>query len=129
MYCLDTNILVDILRGDNELAIKVNKELNNFNVYITSITLCELFRGAFAHSDSHKKILEVKNFVSNFELLGLDEDSCEEFGRMFFELKKSGKTAKEFDVIIASIVKSNDLVFVTRDKKHFEKVGIKVESW
>jgi len=35
----------------------------------------------------------------------------------------------ESDLMIASIAKNNSLILVTRDKKHFDNLGIKVEQW
>ena len=31
--------------------------------------------------------------------------------------------------MIASIIKANNFILVTRDKKHFDNLGIKVEQW
>ena len=47
---------------------------------------------------------------------------------MYYSLKKKGSLSNDFDLIIAAIVKANDLTLVTRDK-HFENLGVKVEVW
>ena len=36
---------------------------------------------------------------------------------------------EESDLMIASIAKANGLVLVTRNKKHFENIDIKIEVW
>lgn len=127
MYCIDTNIIIDILRGDKGILTKI-EWLVKADIFITTITLCELYKGAYGHINSEKKIEEVKSFVSNFDLLGLDEKSCEEFGKLQSELRKKGKAISEFDLIIAAIVKSNNLTLITRDRD-FGKIGIKAEVW
>jgi len=129
-YCLDTNIIIDIFRGDIGLKSKLEKiKLNKDEVFITPITLCELYRGAFLHHDSSKKLEDIDVFVSFFEILEFDINSCKEFGKEYARLKKRGKTTNEFDLMIISIAKVNNLVLVTRDKKHFKNMGIKVEVW
>ena len=130
MYCLDTNIVIDILRGDKKLGDKIERLLaEGFEIFLTPITLCELYRGAYGHVNYKKKILEVNSFILNFEILEFDAASCEEFGKTYKELEKKGKLIGEFDLMIASIVKSKRLVIVTRDKKDFENTGVRIEVW
>ena len=48
LYCLDTNVIIDIFRGDKELAYKIENVAKERNVfYITFLNLAELFKGAF----------------------------------------------------------------------------------
>ena len=130
MYCLDTNIVVDILRGDRLLGDKIDDLMSKGIIfYLTPITLCELYRGAYGHAQKENKLTEINSFISNFELLALDVDSCDNFGNTYSLLKKSGKMTSEFDLIIASIVMVNDLILITRDKKDFEYTGVKLEIW
>ncbi|MBI2043569.1 type II toxin-antitoxin system VapC family toxin [Candidatus Pacearchaeota archaeon] len=127
MYCIDTNILIDILRGDEKLASKL-QNLSSSLIYITFITLCELYKGAYSYHDSVIKISDIKNLVSSFGFLNLNEKICEEFGKMYSELKKTGKMIEESDLFIASIVKVNNLILITRDKD-FKKINIRTEIW
>ena len=127
MYCLDTNVIVDILRGD--LSLKAKVENLNSELFITPITLCELFQGAYGHVNSEEKIRGLEIFLLSCNLLEFDAFSCKEFGNLYSKLKKSGKLIDEFDLIIAAIVKSNDLILVTRDRKDFVNTGIKLEIW
>lgn len=130
MYCLDTNILVDIIRGDNVLGDKIDDLMDKGVVfYITPITLCELYRGAYSHAQKEDKLLKINSYVSNFELLEFDSISCDCFGKTYSFLKKSGKMTGEFDLIIASIVMANDLVLITRNEKDFEYIDVKLEVW
>ena len=129
MYCIDTNIIIDILRGDSRLGVKINDILSSgVNVFVTPITLCELYRGAYGHVNFDKKISEIKSFLSNFDFLNFDEKTCEEFGRIHAKLKKKGKIISEFDLMIASIVKTNDIILITRDTD-FKKTDVRVEVW
>lgn len=129
MYCFDTNIIIDILRGDVSLGSKLEKMKGISDVFITTISLCELYRGAYGHSNREEKIRLLNQLVSNFNLLSLEQESCEEFGRSYKILEEKGSTTKDFDLMIASIVKSNGFVLVTRDRKHFENLGVKIEVW
>ena len=92
MYCFDTNILIDILRGDESLKSKLSK-LDNSNVFITPVTLCELYKGAYLFHDPSEKVKILEAFISLFKPLKFDKESCKEFGKEFARLKKSGKTS------------------------------------
>ena len=128
MYCLDTNVIIDILRGDESIKLKVANLSNQGGIFLTPITLCELYKGAYCFYDKEQKIKDVDNFVSFFQILELDESSCREFGNLYAELKKKGLTINDFDLMIASIVKVNNLILITRDK-HFRNFDIKTEIW
>lgn len=129
MYCLDTNIVVDILRGDVPLAEKVDNVFEEgFDIFITPVSLCELYRGAYAHQNSTKKVEELDSFISNFEIIDFDTDSCKVFGKEYVRLSKIGKLKKEFDLMIACIAKAHGLILVTRDKD-FENIDVDIEAW
>lgn len=130
MYCIDSNIAIDIFRGDKILAKKLDAAMNSDRpICLTHITACELFKGAFLHFNFEKKLEEVNEFVSSFDAINLSLESCKEFGRMYKKLKEAGRLIPEFDIMIAAIVKSKNLILITRDKTHFENTGIKVEEW
>lgn len=108
---------------------KVDEMASMFDVFITSMTLCELYKGAYLHVNSCKQAEEVESCVSFFEVIDLDVSSYKEFGKMFAKLQKEGKMTNEFELMIASIAKTNGLTLVTRDKKHFENTGVELEVW
>jgi tRNA(fMet)-specific endonuclease VapC len=125
MYCLDTNIIIDIFRNEGGIAEKVNSLLNSNDFFITSITLCELYKGAFGHANSEEKLKKLDEFLDNVQLITLNKDSSKEFGKLWQKLKENGKLINYFDVLIASIVKAENLTLITRDKD-FKDLGIKV---
>lgn len=129
-YCLDTSIVVAIFRGDIELKDKIERIINmGGEFFVTPITLCELYVGAYSHQLKDKKIMEIRNFVSNYGILDFDLLSCEEFGKTYIKLENLGKMTEDFDLMISSIAKTNDLILITRNKKHFENTGVEVEIW
>lgn len=129
MYCLDTNIVVDFLRGNKIIIEKIRNISINNDLFITCISLCELFKGAFLSSKSEKELGIINEFLDSIKVLDLNIDSCKSFGKEYARLNKIGKQTKEFDLMIACIAKSNELVLITRDKKDFENIDAKVEAW
>lgn len=129
MYCLDTNIIVNYLRGEKETISKINELDDNLEIFITPLTLCELFRGAYLSTDSEIKIKLIKELIDSFILLEFDEKVCIEYGKEYARLSKLGKITENIDLMIACFVKVNNLILVTRNKKHFENTEIKIEVW
>lgn len=129
MYCLDTNIIVNYLRGDKETISKVNEASDAYELFITPLTLCELFRGAYLSSDSEIKIKQIKEFTDSFILLEFNEKVCIEYGKEYAKLCKLGKITENIDLMIACFTKVNNLILITRNKKHFENTNIKIEVW
>lgn len=127
MYCLDTNIIIDILREDERLKSRIFSL--NSQIFTTTLTLCELYKGAYLASRTQDAIKLINNFLDSVDLLTLDTASSEEFGKEFAKLQKSGKMTQEIDLMIATIAKTNNLTLVTRNKKDFENINVKIEVW
>ncbi len=128
MYCLDTNIVIDLFRGEEDTIAKIDT-IRDKVIFITTITLCELFKGAY-QSSRKRDLYVIKNFASSNEIITLCVDSCEIFGEVYLELKKKGKLIPEPDLMIASIAKQNNLTLITRDKNHFKNIpNLSLEIW
>ena len=127
MYCFDTNIFVDWLRGDEELNEKIQSIQEN--IFMTSITLCELYKGVYLSSRKDYSLGLIKELIENFDIIGLTKEACEEFGKEFARLEKLGIRTQESDLMIASITKAHNLILITRNKKHFESINVEVEFW
>jgi tRNA(fMet)-specific endonuclease VapC len=128
MYCIDTNIFVEFLRGNKEIINKFNNTSSN-DIFISPITLCELYQGVYLSNKIGLNIQELNEFIDDFSILDFNKKISEEFGKEFARLKKIGKQIPEFDLIIACFAKVNNLVLVTRDKNHFVNTGVEVEVW
>ena len=130
MYCFDTNIIIDIFHGDIDLRERINEIVDSGNeIFITPITLCELYKGVYLFKNPEKELIDLDNFIPGFDLLDFNKESCIIFGKEYARLSKLGKTTQESDLMIASITKANNLIVVTRNKKHFENVDVTVEVW
>lgn len=129
MYCLDANIVIYALRGDDKLKKRIGSvEFENIN--IASITLCELFQGAYKTSNPEKTLSLLRSFIVNYTALPFDDECAEIFGMDFNKLEKIGKPTQVFDLLLASVAKRNGLIVITRDKNHFKNIpDLKVEEW
>ena len=129
MYCFDSDVIIAHFRGD--ISIKEDLiHLSTEELFVTPITLCELYRGAFLSNNAEKNKLLVEKLLERVNILNFDLPACEIFGRVYKLLKQSGKLAQDSDLMTASICISNNVTLVTRNKKHFENIkNLRVVEW
>ena len=128
-YCLDTNIIIDILRGNEQLRAKIS-EIPAGQTCITPIVLSELFKGAFLAQRQQEAVELVEKFADSVEMLDFSPDACKLFGRKYAELAKEGKQTQEPDLMIGCIAMANNTVLVTKNQKDFSNIkGLKILAW
>ncbi len=127
MYCLDSSVVIDILRGDTTLRDKLQGEET---FCITPLVLAELFKGAYLAERQQDALKLVEDFAHSVEIVDFSESACKIFGQKFVELKKLGKNTQEIDLMIGCIAAAHGVMLVTRNPKHFANIrGLKIEVW
>ena len=91
-------------------------------IAITSITLCELYKGASLSSRVEQNLAVVNRFLSAVTLLSQNRLSCVLFGQDFARLREKGMPTQDNDLMIASIAKANRCIVVTRNAKGFRNI-------
>lgn len=125
-YLLDTNIVIEILSGNVQIAEKI-KELAGFSLCTT--VLGELYVGVYRVSNKIKHEKKLLDFLGYCKVILTDTSTSQKFGEISASLYKKGKPIPSNDIWIASIAIQHDLILVTRDN-HFKEVeGLKIESW
>ena len=117
----DTSVLIAIERGDKELMLKLEGLYHSYpsSPQITFTSLFEYLTGL--------KIIKNKYFQNNltffkkFNVLHTTDSSAEILSDLKIKYDKKGIALSLADLLSASIVIDNNLVFVTKDKD-FEKI-------
>lgn len=126
MTVLDTNFLVYLLK--NKSSADVADYYNNPKT--TSISLFELYYGAWNSLKSQENILKIKSLLKTVEMLEFDKPAAEEAGRIHSMLESSGESIELQDILIAGIVISRNEELVTNNIKHFRRIpGLKYSPW
>lgn len=112
---LDTNILIDILKGDQETIEKVQ----NFykNLAISSITEMELSYGALNKAELKK----LERFVSLFKVVHLDEKASLLATKLIKKYAKSHNLDIP-DSLIAACALANNYKLFTHNVKDFKYI-------
>ncbi len=131
MHVLDTCVIVDFLRG-NALAInKIQKLIDtNQQIAITTLTVCELYKGVYLSSRSAIEEAKLDSFISTIEVISLDIASSKLYGKYHYLMQKAGNKTQEIDLLIGCISIIANATFVTCNIKHYNKIpNIKLVSY
>ena len=116
---LDTNILIEILKG-NQKTIKTVESLDS-KISISSISVMELFYGALNKAELNK----LEKFVSLFNIIYLDEN----ISKIAIKLIKTYAKSHSLDIpdsLIAATALTTNAKLFTYNKKDFKYID-KVE--
>ena len=119
---LDTDILIDVLRGSPEAINLVQSLESNHNLSTTSVNSFELIHGAWKTDNPPKNLQAVERLISRLTILSFTFECSEIAGKITASLEREGRTIGFRDVFIASITLSNGLGLVTRNRGHFERI-------
>ena len=122
MIGLDTSAIIDIFKGNKN--IKPFLEINKEPLAAATMSYLELFFGLDPENPKHtSEGRYYQEFFKNLYNVDLNKESCEEASKIFWRLRKEGKTIEQFDcVIAASLITSGINKILTRNSKHFEKI-------
>ena len=129
MYLLDTDTLIYSLKGDPTVKKNLLEHVHD-PMKMSVITLMELYYGAHKSQKITSNLAKIKTLEISFEIIPIGEETVEIFGMTKAQLEKTGAPLDDFDLIIASSALSNNLVLVTNNVKHFQRIeGLKLTNW
>lgn len=119
-YLLDTNVLINYLRGNEVPEEFVLEE----GVSVSIITQAELFYGAYKSDHPRKNLGRVREVFADWELviLPLGEETIDIFAEAKAGLEYKGRRLEDFDLLIAATALTHNLTLVTRNTKHFKRI-------
>lgn len=132
MYLFDTDVITNILKKKpsskltDRLAPLIKSEQ-----FISTITIFEIVYGAHRSSrkDFHLQNLE-KILIPSVNILTFDSRAAYVCGMLRAQLETEGQSIALADLEIASIAVANDLILITGNIKHFERIKeLKMENW
>ncbi|MGB9660224.1 MAG: type II toxin-antitoxin system VapC family toxin [Nitrososphaerales archaeon] len=130
MACLDTDILVSLIKGDPKAVSFINTlERKGEELRSTIITAYELLKGAAISVKSDANVRLVKDLLSNIAILELDSPSVELASMIYQKLRRKGEMIGEFDILIAAISIKRGEELISNDKDFFKIEDLKVRLW
>jgi len=122
---VDTGIFIEYLRAKNKSKTILQNLPNNAELYISSVTLYELYMGA----TNPQKWVDVKMLTDDIPVLPFTKTTSEKAAIIYQDLRKENKIIEFRDIFIAATAMAHGLPVLTKNKKHFTRVkGLKLRE-
>ena len=129
MYLLDTDTVIYILKGDPVAEANLKKHIHD-SIKMGTITLMELYYGAYKSQKVTSNIAKIKNLENVLEIIPVGEEVAEIFGREKVRLEKEGAPLDDFDLVVGCCALAHNLTLVTNNVRHFKRIeGLQVTNW
>ena len=113
--------------------ISVLKKFQEYDVgdlALSSITVSELYYGAYKSQYIEKNLLALEHFLQAFNIVEYDLKASIEYGNIRATLEKQGNIIGGLDMQIAAHARSLDMTLVTNNTKEFIRVeNLILDNW
>ena len=123
---IDTDVCIELTRKNPIIAERV-RAIGASECKISDVTLAEMYFGAF-------KSGREKHFNDVIVINGLFESYpiryLRKYGELRCMLEKKGLKIGDMDMFIAATALEEDLILVTGNTEHFERIpSLRIENW
>jgi tRNA(fMet)-specific endonuclease VapC len=130
MIFLDSDIISYYFNANEKIKEKILEIIDDDeNICATVINVYEILKG-FRWKNNEKKEKQFKEFMEDVTIFTIDNDVIDIAANLYSNLRKSGKTIGDADILIAAIVIKNDGTLVSNNTKHYEGINqLKLINW
>ena len=129
-YLLDTDICVYYLNDRYPTLSDRIDRIPLHQLSISSITVAELYFGAFNSKRIEANCRLVEGFLSRLPILDLDPSTGRIFGKIKAQLRRQGTPVADSDLLIAATALAKDLILVSNNERHFQRIqNLSLENW
>lgn len=127
---LDSDTLSYLIKGE----VKPLRQLETYAQFFTQVTFSvvtyyELRRGLL-YRDAYQQITQFEELAADSEIVPISIDVAQEAASLYAHLRASGQLLPDADLLIAATALDHDLVLVTNNTQHFERVPqLETENW
>lgn len=118
MIVVDSDVLIDALRGRRDAARRLDLELDTGALATTSVSAFELRSGARSRATARK----VDTLLAALTILPFDEEAAERAAEVRRTLESQGEGIGMADYLIAGVCRSRSGLLLTRNRDHFRRV-------
>ena len=130
-FLLDTGVASEYIFRRGSVYVRARSEVANGNkVGICVPILGELFAGAEYSASRVRNRQRLVHQVSDLVEWPFDRNAAEEYGRLFAQLRRTGRPMPQIDIQIAAVALTlPHCTLVTRDSDFAAIPALLVESW
>ena len=129
-YLLDTNTCIRYLNGRSLPVLQRLDTLPEIDVCVCSIVKLELRFGALRSTHVERSLTQQETFLDRFESLSFNDAAHARAAEVRATLAAAGTPIGPYDLLIAAIALTHDLILVTHNTREFGRVArLKIEDW
>ncbi len=116
---VDTSVFIEFLRATKKDKTLLYKIADDSKLYVSTVTLFELYAGATNHS----KWMDIKLLTEDLILLPLTVDVSQYAAKIFQKLRLENQIIEFRDIFIGATAIANKLPILTLNKKHCSRIA------
>ena len=125
---IDTDVAINLMRH-NPCTLDRLAQCQDA-VFISSISVSELYFGAYNSERPEKNVALLQAFLGNFQVLTITEEVAHLFGKLKASLKRQSVQVAPFDLMIGSIALENGCMVATGNIRHFRHIKeLQLSDW
>jgi len=136
VWLADTTFIIDLVNND-EGAVKMAAKIDNMRsiVFISAITIQEYLRGIYylfgdKPNQIDKKLSKAEGDLARFSGIDLNYNVAKSAAKIDADLTRNGEQIGYADVLIGATAQFYQLILLTRNKDHFERIhGLKIDLY
>ena len=121
-YLVDSDVVADYLNGRVE-AVDLLGQLAPDGLAISIVTFAEVYEGIYHGRDVGRFEATFQRFLTGVNVLGINKTIARRFARIRGALRAQGQPIAPSDVFIAATALHYDLILVTRNRRHYERIS------
>lgn len=127
---VDTDTVSFYFRRHPVVVARLDKYLLEYGyVNLSVVTYYEVLNGLY-YKDARKQLSTFETFVDANRVLSLNQSVAQCAAEQFAELRKKGQVIGHNDVLIAATALTYDLILVTNNTNHFDRIdGLSIDNW
>jgi tRNA(fMet)-specific endonuclease VapC len=129
-YLLDTNICIYLIKKHPPEVLANFQKIKLSQLYIPTITIFELYYGIEKNNSHQRNLNALESFIAPLTIVDFTIDAAKQAAKIRSDLEKQGNIIGAYDIQIAAIALSLDMVLLTNNIREFERVrNLKLENW
>lgn len=129
-YLLDTNICIYLIKRRPTEVLEQFSRHSPLDVAIATITLFELEFGVQKSQYIQAAQDALARFLLPLTILDVDAQAATDAAVIRAQLEKKGMPIGPYDLLIAGLARSRNLILVTNNIREFERIdNLRIENW
>jgi tRNA(fMet)-specific endonuclease VapC len=127
-FLVDSDVCSAYMRGEARVSHKFMQ--HGGQIALSAIVVGELSVIAEKHGQTGVYRQRLEELIGGTHLLQYDLPCARRFGEVRWQMMRMGLICPPIDLMIAATAMAHDLILVTHNTRHFEKVpGLRIDDW